>query len=302
MYNFPGRAETAGRTETAVGSGRAAYWPSRDHDYEASPRNTSLPMRALRESWWMKQLGLLVLLQAGSLAFGLLLHSTAVGQIQFPRPDIGGNPLSAGTLPVGSAAVTTFVWIATLQAVFCYLVFGRLYHRMREHSAEMNSFVLRKDDELSRTREAIVVGMSQLAETREGDSDGHHSRVGQFSELLARAAAQHPEFADQITPDFIRCIRASAMLHDIGKVGVQDSILMKPGKLTVAERRVMEHHTRISSQCLGRMEACLGDANFLQMAHRTVSSRTLGWHRLPGLTLRRQYPARSPHRGNCRCV
>ncbi len=226
------------------------------------------PVAPLRESWWMKQLALLVGLQAAGLAFGLLLHSTAVGEIQFPLAGRNGSPLSAGNLPAGTAAVTTFAWVAAVQAIVCYLVFGRLYHRMREHSSEISSTIHRQAEELARTREAVVVGMTHLAESRDGDGSGHHDRVGRMAELLARAAAKRPEFAGQITPDFIRCIRISAMLHDIGKVGIQDAILLKPGRLTVRERQAMEHHTRISSECLARVESCLGDANFLGMAHR----------------------------------
>ncbi len=222
----------------------------------------------LRESWWMKQLAVLIGLQAGGLALGLFLHSTAVSDGQLPLAGNTGQPVSAGDLPAGAATVTTFAWVAAVQAIICYLVFGRLYHRMREHSAQMESVFRRQDDDLSRTREAIVVGMTHLAESRDGDGDGHHDRVGRLSELLARAAAQRPEFADQITPEFIRCIRVSAMLHDIGKVGIQDAVLLKPGRLTVQERRQMEQHTRISSECLARVESCLGDANFLEMAHR----------------------------------
>ncbi len=216
----------------------------------------------------MKQLALLVGLQAAGLAFGLLLHSTAVGEIQFPQAGSTGYPVTAGNIPAGTAAITTFAWVATVQAVVCYLIFGRLYHRMREHSSEMSSTIHRQNEELSRTREAVVVGLTHLAESRDGDVDRHHDRVGRLSELLARAASKRPEFAGQITPDFIRCIRISAMLHDIGKVGIQDAILLKPGRLTVSERLLMERHTRISSDCLARIESCLGDANFLGMAHR----------------------------------
>ena len=66
----------------------------------------------------------------------------------------------------------------------------------------------------------------------------------------------------------MRLIQISSALHDIGKVGIEDSILQKPGRLTDDERRRMQKHTAISSRCLNRIEACLGDANFLQMAHQ----------------------------------
>jgi response regulator RpfG family c-di-GMP phosphodiesterase len=84
---------------------------------------------------------------------------------------------------------------------------------------------------------------------------------------MSQAAGSRPEFRSVITPQFVRLIRFSATLHDIGKVGIEDAILQKPGSLTDDERERMQRHTRISSSCLKDVEACLGDTDFLQMAH-----------------------------------
>lgn len=258
------------RTERSAGTSPCSVGDSgpdgREDDREAEPSSAS--SLRLHERWWMKQFLVLVALQAGGLAVGLMLHCTAVGEVRFPRASLTGSPVTAGTLPPGTASVTAFAWIATLQAVVCYSIFGRLYHRMREHSARLDLAVRRKDEELSQMQEAVVVGLSRMAELRDRDCDGHHARVGRLAELLARAAAERPEFSAEITPDFITCIRSAAMLHDIGKVGLDDSILLKPGRLTLAERRSMERHPELSSTLIGHLEKCVGDVDFLAMAHR----------------------------------
>jgi putative two-component system response regulator len=96
----------------------------------------------------------------------------------------------------------------------------------------------------------------------------HPSRINiRYAEKLARTASQHPEFSGLISAGLIEKIRPSAALHDIGKVGIEDSILQKPGRLTDDERRRMQAHTRISGECLLQIQQCLGDSNFLTLAH-----------------------------------
>jgi response regulator RpfG family c-di-GMP phosphodiesterase len=75
-----------------------------------------------------------------------------------------------------------------------------------------------------------------------------------------------PTYRDQITPAFIRLIGISSALHDIGKVGVEDQILLKPGALSDDERLRMQLHTRLGSDCIQEIETQLGTLNFLQMA------------------------------------
>jgi HD-GYP domain-containing protein (c-di-GMP phosphodiesterase class II) len=84
---------------------------------------------------------------------------------------------------------------------------------------------------------------------------------------LAEAVSKNPKYQATVNLEFLQQIEMSAMLHDIGKVGIADDILLKPGKLTMDERREIEQHPLISSQCLRRIEEKLGKVNFLKMAH-----------------------------------
>jgi hypothetical protein len=205
--------------------------------------HTSQP---LRHAWWMKHLSLLAVLQTARLAVGLVVHQQfqlAADTSQNVTSTIGGL-----SFPI----VNAFIWIATVQGAIGYLVFSRIYRICRDQQKQSEASVDNHRQALARTRNAVILGLSRLAESRDGDTQGHLDRVGLFAEKLAKHASLRPEFRGQI---------------DIGKVGIEDSILQKPGRLTDDERQRMQAHTRISGECLMQIQQCLGDSNFLTLAH-----------------------------------
>lgn len=115
-------------------------------------------------------------------------------------------------------------------------------------------------------RDAIVVALATLAEHRDSDTGRHVERVTLFSVLLAETLAKTDEFADRIDDAFLRDLERAVPLHDIGKVAIPDSILLKPGSLTPAERKVMETHAEIGAQSLHSVVERTPAARFLQMA------------------------------------
>ena len=217
--------------------------------------------RPLRRVWWMMHLSLLAVLQAACLVVGLAIHQhlqSAVDASQFAESTISG---------LSSPILTAFIWIASVQGAIEYLVFSRVYRACRDKQKQSEASVEQHRHALSRTRNAVILGLSRLAESRDGDTQGHLDRVGIFAEKIARTASRRPEFTGQISRGLVEKIRPSAALHDIGKVGIEDSILQKPGRLTDEERRRMQAHTRISGECLLQIQQCLGDSNFLALAH-----------------------------------
>jgi hypothetical protein len=228
-----------------------------DNANEAS----NLAAYPLRRAWWMKHLSLLAVLQAACLAVGLGIHQqlqNAADASQIAASTIGG---------LSSPVLTAFIWIASVQGALGYLVFSRVYRACREQQEQSQASVEQHQQALARTRNAVILGLSRLAESRDGDTQGHLDRVGIYAEKIARTASQRPEFAGQISSGLIERIRPSAALHDIGKVGIEDAILQKPGRLTDDKRRRMQAHTRISGECLLQIQQCLGDSNFLTLAH-----------------------------------
>jgi len=91
-------------------------------------------------------------------------------------------------------------------------------------------------------------------------------RVQKYSLVLCRELAIDSPYIDRITPDFIRLIYQTSPLHDIGKVGIPDAVLQKPGKLTPEEFDVMKQHTEIGANAIRATLEHSPSAKFLQMA------------------------------------
>src|SRR5262245_15510862 len=92
---------------------------------------------------------------------------------------------------------------------------------------------------------ALVLTLVKLVKQSDGETSGHVWRLHRYSRCLAEEAACFRTFADQIDVAVIRRIECGAPLHDIGKVGIAEHILLKAGKLTLDERREMQSHTQI---------------------------------------------------------
>lgn len=114
-------------------------------------------------------------------------------------------------------------------------------------------------------RDSLVLALVELAERRDNDTARHLDRVTAFSVLLADELRKEPRFAF-VDDAFVEELRRSAPLHDIGKVAIPDSILLKPGKLTVPEMEIMKTHTLVGAEAIRAVRKRLPNSNFGQMA------------------------------------
>lgn len=117
---------------------------------------------------------------------------------------------------------------------------------------------LRAADRISslEARDVFIFSLAKLAESRDTETGEHLERMREYSFELAKELSKREEFQDTIDADFVRTIYATSPLHDIGKVGIPDRILLKPGKLTEEEFEVMKTHTLIGAETLS---AAVGD-------------------------------------------
>ena len=136
----------------------------------------------------------------------------------------------------------------------------------------------------SRTREVMaiqdvtIMAMASLAETRDTETGNHIRRTQHYVRSLARKLASHPRFMAYLTPACIAMLFKSAPLHDIGKVGIPDRILLKPGKLTVQEFEIMKTHTTLGRDAIAHAEQELGaDVAFLTMAKEIAYGHQEKW-------------------------
>ncbi|MCI0380609.1 MAG: protein kinase [Gemmataceae bacterium] len=123
------------------------------------------------------------------------------------------------------------------------------------------------NSDLVDARNALVVALAKLVEHRANESGQHLLRLQRYVQCLSAEAARSPHFAGQLDENFIELLTSCAPLHDIGKVGLPDHILMKPGKLDAEERVIMQAHTLIGSETLQAVAQNHPSAGaFLQMA------------------------------------
>ena len=104
--------------------------------------------------------------------------------------------------------------------------------------------------EINQSQLAMIFALAKLSHTRDDDTGFHLERVQQLCELLAAALAETPQFKDAINDNFIHTIYHASPLHDLGKVGISDAILLKPGRLTPEEFEIMKTHTTIGAETL----------------------------------------------------
>ena len=184
------------------------------------------------------------------------------------QADAGVTAAATATVgPVRRAGVLAAVGLTVLTGVVTAVVVRRYEDRLAAANARLERLVEARSRALMRTRDAVIFGLAKLAESRDDDTGSHLERVGRYVELLAG------EFP---TVDVPLLVRASS-LHDIGKVGIPDAVLCKPGKLTADERTTMQRHPAIGGDCLAAIKGRLGEDDFLATALDTALTHHERW-------------------------
>ena len=180
-------------------------------------------------------------------------------------------------IPLAAIRAICFVWIIALQAGAAWLVLARASEADYRKQSQTESVSLQRYNDLLRTRDAVIFGLAKLAESRDSDTGNHLERIAIYSTRLASALRRNSPYRNQISAQFVQLIGISSSLHDIGKVGIADSILMKPGRFTETERMMMQLHVAIGGKCVQDIETRLGQSNFLQMARQIALCHHERW-------------------------
>ena len=115
------------------------------------------------------------------------------------------------------------------------------------------------------SRRATVIGLAKLAEYRDNETGAHLNRMQRYAALLATQRYTEVDAPDELTLAFIEEITLSSVLHDIGKVGIADAILLKPGRLTVEEFEQIKAHPVIGAAVLDSLAEYAPDCHFIKM-------------------------------------
>lgn len=122
-----------------------------------------------------------------------------------------------------------------------------------------------------------IFALANLAESRDQDTGAHLYRVQRYCRVIAQAAAQKGLYPDEIDAQFIRLIYDTSPLHDIGKVAIPDSVLLRPGKLSQEEFEVMKTHTTVGATTLEKVLKMRPGARFLRVARDIAEHHHERW-------------------------
>ncbi len=149
---------------------------------------------------------------------------------------------------------------------------------LRDKNAFLEAEVEKRTREVMAIQDVTIMALTSLAETRDSDTGNHIRRTQNYVRALARKLSLHPRFSSFLTLANINLLFKSAPLHDIGKVGIPDRILLKPGRLTPEEFEIMKTHTTLGRDALAHAEQMLGtEVAFLTLAKEIAYSHQEKW-------------------------
>ena len=116
------------------------------------------------------------------------------------------------------------------------------------------------------SRELIIFSLAKLAESRDPETGAHLERIREYCRVIAEHLSRQAKFRDPVDGDYVQLIYMTSPLHDIGKVGIPDRILLKAGRLSSEEFEIMKEHAVIGARTLDAAVSAHPEAKFLCMA------------------------------------
>jgi putative two-component system response regulator len=149
---------------------------------------------------------------------------------------------------------------------------------LRDKNAYLENEVAKRTHEVQIVQDVTIMAMASLAETRDNETGNHIRRTQNYVRALAKKLQPHPKFAAFLTADTVEMLYKSAPLHDIGKVGIPDAILLKPGKLTPEEFEIMKTHTTLGRDAIIAAENLIdAPSSFLHLAREIAHYHQEKW-------------------------
>lgn len=166
-----------------------------------------------------------------------------------------------------------------LARVKTHLALKRMQDFLRDQNAFLESEVQKRTEEILAIQDVTIHAMASMAETRDNETGNHIRRTQYYVKVLGEKLREHPRYKKFLNNDkTIEMLFKSAPLHDIGKVGIPDAILLKPGRLTSEEFDVMKTHTTLGRDAIVHAEKSLGiEVPFLQYAKEIAYSHQEKW-------------------------
>ncbi|MBK7000051.1 MAG: two-component system response regulator [Rhodoferax sp.] len=165
-----------------------------------------------------------------------------------------------------------------LARVKSHLAFKAIDDFLRDQNHLLEQEVAKRLLEVTAAQDVTILAMASLAETRDSDTGNHIRRTQFYVKALAEKLRDNPRFSTLLSTANIHAIFKSAPLHDIGKVGIPDYILLKPGRLDAHEFEIMKTHTTLGYNAILNAERALGTpVKFLSFAMGIALSHQEKW-------------------------
>lgn len=159
-----------------------------------------------------------------------------------------------------------FVPLEVTMRIENHLKMYKMQQEMEEYSYKLNHLVNEQMKRIEQEQKNILFALAKITEGRDNATGNHLANISYNCRMLAQSLQFSPKFEKEITASFIEKIGVAAMLHDIGKIQIQDEILLKPGQLSFQERDVIKQHTTIGARILEEIYGSTEKNDFLPMA------------------------------------
>ncbi|PIE65395.1 MAG: two-component system response regulator [Desulfobacterales bacterium] len=146
-----------------------------------------------------------------------------------------------------------------------HLQLNQAKRALKDFNQQLTKMVCEQVEEIHQAQIATIFALAKLSHTRDDDTGLHLERVQHLCRLFATRLSQYKTYENEVNENFILTIFHASPLHDLGKVGIADSILLKPARLTSEEFAVMKTHTTIGAQTLQSVYKSYPNSEFIRM-------------------------------------
>lgn len=154
----------------------------------------------------------------------------------------------------------------------------RNHLELKRHRNHLEELVTQRTYQLKKAQESVIEAMGMVAEHRDPETGSHISRTKGYVNLIAEELSKHPKYTKVLTPRIIELVTNAAPLHDLGKIAISDSILLKEGPLTPQEWEIMQTHPLIGEETIHMAELKFKDNDTLMIAKDIAGSHHEKWN------------------------
>ncbi len=153
----------------------------------------------------------------------------------------------------------------------------RAFKKMTVDTVAREQNIRKQSETISRMQNGLIVILADMVENRDNDTGNHIKRTASYVKLIMEGLKKRGYYLDQLTDTFVSDVIQSAPLHDLGKIGISDTILNKPGKLTPEEFEIMKQHTVIGGDILERAISEIHGESYLREARNLAHYHHEKW-------------------------